>query len=286
MSNNHGERDPLKSNKVDEIYQNQACNITSKGGQFNPSLVSAGKESRPQIIESSLWIEEKETIQIFGKTSMTRIRRSMKHLTKIFLLIPHIKPWNLENNSNKSLNLYVASKTKISDRPKKKAKTSQQQEAHRTKPGPRRRRRRQRRRVPSRSPRGRPPPCRLLDQISDLSEYAAIYTNWKNDENEKKARAETRAPTLLRRRRKEEDHEDDELDESRGAQRNRSFFFSERKDWGAFWASGTAAQGWRKRKTKEKRKGFYESLFFSVTYILRIDFQLIHPRLMQTCRRN
>lgn len=51
---------------------------------------------------------------------MTRIRRSMKHLTKIFLLIPHIKPWNLENNSNKSLNLYVASKTKISDRPKKK----------------------------------------------------------------------------------------------------------------------------------------------------------------------
>jgi hypothetical protein len=54
MSNNHGERDPLKSNKVDEIYQNQACNITSKGGQFNPSLVSAGKESRPQIIESSL----------------------------------------------------------------------------------------------------------------------------------------------------------------------------------------------------------------------------------------
>lgn len=52
---------------------------------------------------------------------MTRIRRSMKYLTKIFLLIPHIKPWNLENNSNKSLNLYVASKTKISDRPKKKS---------------------------------------------------------------------------------------------------------------------------------------------------------------------
>ncbi len=66
MSNNHGERDPLKSNKVDEIYQNQACNITSKGGQFNPSLVSAGKESRPQIIESSLWIEEKETNSKFS----------------------------------------------------------------------------------------------------------------------------------------------------------------------------------------------------------------------------
>lgn len=188
---------------------------------------------------------------------MTRIRRSMKHLTKIFLLIPHIKPWNLENNSNKSLNLYVASKTKISDRPKKKkAKTSQQQEAHRTKPGPRRRRRRQRRRVPSRSPRGRPPPCRLLDQISDLSEYAAIYTNWKNDENEKKARAETRAPTLLRRRRKEEDHEDDELDESRGAQRNRSFFFLRAERLGCFLGERNGSARVKKEENKRKKKRF------------------------------
>lgn len=175
---------------------------------------------------------------------MTRIRRSMKHLTKIFLLIPHIKPWNLENNSNKSLNLYVASKTKISDRPKKK------------KP-----RQASSRRLTGQSlvlagggvvsgggshlaALGVDPHPAAYQIRSPISPSTPLYTPIGKMMRTRRRREQKRAPPRFSggggRRKITRMTSSTNREARKGIA---LFFFSERKDWGAFWASGTAAQG-------------------------------------------